>query len=75
MGQWESLKIKVISILILAEMFPSVQETWYLKTLNLGNSFGQDMYLEWKRVGYRDSFRILAGKLKEKILQEWYWCR
>ena len=32
--QW-NLKVKVIPILILTEIFPSVHETWYLKTLIL----------------------------------------
>ena len=32
MGRWWNLKVKLIPILILTEIFPSVYETWYLKT-------------------------------------------
>ena len=35
MGRRRNLKIKVIPILILTELFPSVHETWYLKALIL----------------------------------------
>ena len=33
-----SLKMKVISVLIIIEIFPSVLETWYLKTLITGQT-------------------------------------
>ena len=39
MGQRGSLKIKIISNLILTEIFPSALETWYLKTLDFFRYF------------------------------------
>ena len=53
MGRWWSLKIKVISILILTEIFPLVLETWYLKTLQTLKERKQSSQWQYSKIEYK----------------------